>query len=115
MINFTSPQFLPRLVFPKEKFAKDKLKTQVSLRGFMNFPKHISFTLEHNPNVIFYNTVAEYLDNMSCPPEFLNIADKDQCIIKNEIWIMTWYPDTPVGSYQVAASTLELLLELVNE
>lgn len=78
-------------------------------------PRHIAMTIEHNPHAVFYQKAGEYLGNMSCLPEFADDEDRRRCVESNDIWIATWYPRTPVGSYQVAASTLERLFELMKE
>ena len=33
---------------------------------------------------------------------------------RNEIWEMQWYPDSPVSSFHIAASSLTLLLRFAN-
>jgi hypothetical protein len=84
----------------------------------MKFPRHkCGLYLEHNQHRDYYQSAADYLaekDTMECPPEF-RPGERQKCIDTDEIWILHWYPDTPIGSYQVAASTLEALLEHANE
>lgn len=76
------------------------------------FPPHHAVTVEHNPQFVGYSTVATYLkDHNDCPPDFMDDADRARCVESNDMWVMTWYPLTPVGSYQIAASSFEKLCE----
>lgn len=75
----------------------------------MKLPAHkCSLSIEHNPNRDFYETVENYLlDNC---PHFQTPEHKTKAIETNELWIMHWYPETPVGFHQIAAPTLAELL-----
>ena len=79
----------------------------------MKLPRHIAMTIEHNPHVIFYQRVEEWLGNLSVEPEFMR-AGRQECIDTQELWVATWYPDTPVGSYQIAAPTFYQLTEMLE-
>ncbi len=79
-----------------------------------DLPKHITMAIEHNPHAGRYQTVAAYLENHN-DPDFIDEADRAKCLEENEMWIMTWYPDNPIGSYQLAASTLEKVLTQAKE
>ena len=81
-------------------------------------PRHINLTIEHNPHAISYMTVEQYLaqglgadfdDTELTPP------DRGIAIKHNELWVITWYPDTPVGQCVVAAATLARALERACE
>lgn len=73
------------------------------------FPKHINLTIEHNPQTINYETVAEYLESPQATPDFENEESKNRAIATNELWEMHWYPNTPVGFNKIGAPTLEEL------
>jgi hypothetical protein len=78
----------------------------------LKFPKHINFTLEHNPHSLLYEEVEYWLDNaMYCEvlPE-----DRDEMIKTGEIWELHWYPNTPVSFSCVAAATLDRVLQVAN-
>jgi hypothetical protein len=88
----------------------------------VNLPKHAcGLTLEHNPHLNIYMTVEQYLKNEhSNWGNEDNVGDfpggeREKAIATNELWTLHWYPDTPVGFYRVAASTLEALLAAANE
>lgn len=79
----------------------------------MKLPSHkCSLCIEHNKHRDYYLTAAAFIaeDNYNWKDE----EAKARAITTDEIWTMQWYPDTPVGSYSVAAPTLDELLELAN-
>ena len=79
----------------------------------LKFPKCISFTINYNQHKVFYDDAATYITEQK-----LNIksdSERAEMIDENEIWEIDWYPNTPVGSFQCAASTLEKLLQFARE
>jgi hypothetical protein len=79
----------------------------------MKLPRHIHLSIEHQPHAVNYQTVEEWLAR-----DFggdIAEADRAQMIATGEVWVIQWYPDTPVGFCVVAAATLERALELANE
>lgn len=76
----------------------------------MKFPRHAcGLYLEHNPHKDMYQSIEQYLeekDLLECPPEMRD-GEREKCIATGEYWSLHWYPDTPIGSYQVAASRLK--------
>lgn len=83
-------------------------------------PKHeCSFQISHNNNRTYYQSVKEYLeedDNLQDPFHvFKDAEDKQKCIVNNELWTAQWYPDTPVGFYVMSASSLEVLIDCLEE
>lgn len=84
----------------------------------MEFPKHAcSLSLEHNPQRGVYQTVAQYLEEIErdAEPIWASPQDRQKAINEDNIWILQWYPRTPVGFQEVAASTLEGVLALAND
>lgn len=80
----------------------------------MKFPKHeCSLTLEHNPNKDLYQTVREYLTEMDY--DFASEQARQVAIDTNELWVLRWYPETPIGFHLVAAPTLDEVLKLAEE
>ena len=80
----------------------------------MNFPNHVSFTLEHNQQNVIYQTVDDFLiDEMSgyCdPPDFESEDHKLKSILLNELWTLLYYPNDPVAFVYLAAPSLEELV-----
>lgn len=77
-------------------------------------PKHdVYFGIEHNSHKLSYQNINVYIDTFD--PGFCSYEDRYVSINKDELWIARWYPDNPLGSHHIAASSLELLLrELVR-
>lgn len=79
----------------------------------MKLPRHMSLTIEHNPHRTMYESMDRFLQVYT--PDFADDVDRQKCIESNEIWLMTWRPDTPVGLCSVAASTFDGLMAMVEE
>lgn len=67
----------------------------------------ISFNEDNGPN---YQTVAECADDHYWVSE----EEKQKGSDTNRMWEIQWYPDSPVGSHSIAASSLEALLAYVR-
>lgn len=84
-----------------------------------SLPRHkASLSITHNDHKDCYHTAAEQFkewdENDHCP----SMRDDDwreRMIETDEIWIIHWYPDTPVGFYSVAAPTLQEAVEYAKE
>ena len=82
----------------------------------MKLPKHnCSLTLEHNPHKESYDDLDRYLIEQELYDEFKDDASREESLVTDELWILHWYPDTPVGFYTVCAPTLDKLLEFAQE
>lgn len=89
----------------------------------MEFPEDkAGLTLEHNPHKGGYTPLTEWLSNHDMLPRidktsFADISDEERqkCIDEDNIWVLQWYPNTPVSFYAVAASTLEGVLKAAAE
>lgn len=77
-----------------------------------SLPGHkASLHLTHNQQRAYYQTVDEYLQTFGdCPPSFQSDADRVECNDRNELWELQWYPETPIGSYSIAAPSLAKLM-----
>ena len=76
-------------------------------------PKYdVSFTIRHNDHKAVYETAASEIESWGPHngPRFVSEEEKRKAIETDSIWEACWYPDTPIGSYSIAASTLEALL-----
>ncbi len=69
--------------------------------------------IERNPGRGSYQTVAEWLESSEREPDFTDDYARQRAIDTNDVWVMQWYPSTPVGFQQAAAPTLGELLEFV--
>ena len=82
----------------------------------MKFPKHINLTLEHNPHAIYYETVEYHCisEGYICE-DWVSLEEREKAHKTNELWTIQWYPDTPIGFFFLAASTLEALLDALEK
>lgn len=81
----------------------------------MKLPKHIFLNIEHNEHKLFGMTVTEWAAwQSSRAEEMTDLEDMEDMKRSNEMWSVTWYPETPVESHTVYASTLEKALAAAN-
>lgn len=77
-------------------------------------PKHkCGLSITHNEHRNYRETAANWIaDNEHCDWE--SEEAKQIAIDTDEIWVMHWYPETPVGFFAVAAPTLADLFRLAK-
>src|SRR4051812_9176055 len=76
-------------------------------------PSHkCSLTLEHNPHKVLYRTVAQWLEEVDVEPGLTwpSPQERQRALDTNEVWVLTWYPNTPIAFQWVAATTLDGVL-----
>ncbi len=86
----------------------------------IQWPKHISLNLRHNPHAVDYRPLETWLEHYLLAaeaggqPRNQAILPGDLAAIRStcDLWELSWCPDTPVGSCTVVAATLERVLEL---
>jgi len=75
-------------------------------------PKHkCGLYLTHNGHRDMYETIEEFYDLH----DFISPEELQKAIAEDSVWVLQWYPDTPIGSYCLLASSLEALEERVKE
>jgi hypothetical protein len=75
-------------------------------------PKHkCGLYLTHNEHRDMYETIEEYYDRH----DFVSPEELKKAIAEDSVWVLQWYPDTPIGSYSILASSLEALEASVKE
>lgn len=81
------------------------------------FPVHkCSLHLIHNQHKDYYETCEKYLkDSRDDMEDWKNEECRKRAIETNELWELTWYPTTPIGSYTIYAPTFEELIEFSKE
>lgn len=81
----------------------------------IEFPKHTaSMHITHNDHKSNYQSLDEYLTDNS---ELFTLESEEaraRAVATDEIWVLQWYPDSPVGFCIVAAPTFEEALRLAN-
>jgi len=82
----------------------------------MKLPRHkCGLYLTHNEHKDIYQTATDWLNEHQELHDWKNEEHKLRAISTDEIWILHWYPDTPIGFYSIVAPTLEELLEYASE
>ena len=88
-------------------------------RAAMAFPKHVSFTLEHNPQNVLHLTVDDFLANQKAidertwfcdSPDFESEDHRVLSVISNELWTLHYYLGNSVAIYLAAPSLEELII-----
>ena len=75
-------------------------------------PKHkCGLHLNHNEHRNYYQTVEECYD----PEDFVSEDEWLKAIKEDSVWVLQWYPNTPIGFARVAASTLEAIQQWLKE
>jgi hypothetical protein len=52
-----------------------------------------------------YETIEDFYDHN----DFISPEEWSKAVAEDSAWVLQWYPDTPIGSYILAASTLEAI------
>ena len=75
-------------------------------------PEHkCGLYLTHNEHRDVYETI----ENFYHPEDFISPEEWRKALSENSVWVLHWYPDTPIGAYRIAASTLEAIESRVKE
>lgn len=73
-----------------------------------------NWMLEFNEHKTSYMTVEQEIETF----EFYNFVseeDKQKCIDTNTLYLLHWYKNTPVGSFKLAGSSLEIVESQVQD
>ena len=81
----------------------------------MIWPLNVGLLVEHNPHKLEYSQLRAYLYDCQITEEDMPAGEMAKMLTTDELWVVRWYPDTPVGFHQVAASTFEAALEFACE
>jgi hypothetical protein len=78
-------------------------------------PKHAAaLFLTHNDHKGVYESVEDHYGHLEdC--DWVSPEEKQKAIELDSVWELQWYPDTPIGSYYVAASSLEAIQKHMME
>jgi len=69
-------------------------------------PEHkCGLYLTHNEHRDVYETVEDFYE-VEC---FVSPEEFAKALSENSVWVLQWYPETPIGFHRIAASTLEAL------
>jgi hypothetical protein len=77
----------------------------------MRFPKHdAALHLEHNEHKSCYDEIGQFIVDNRLDDCFESPEAMQRAIDADSLWVLHWYPATPIGFYRIAAPTLEELL-----
>jgi hypothetical protein len=74
-------------------------------------PHKCGLYLEHNAHKDVYYTVEQHYN----PDRFVSMEEWDKAVREDSVWTLQWYPDTPIGFYLIAASSLEAIQQALKE
>ena len=75
-------------------------------------PEHkCGLHLSHNEHRDVYETIHEFYD----VDDFVSPEEWHEAVAKDSVWVLQWYPETPIGFHRIAASTLEALEAKLKE
>jgi hypothetical protein len=83
----------------------------------MEFPKHeAGLSLTHNEHHTYYETVEQYIFNREAvgPLDWVDDTHRARAIAEDSLWILQWYPNTPVGFNQIAGADLDSVMRAVQ-
>lgn len=84
-------------------------------RIYIRLPRHVCLSIQHNPHAGGYETAENWIANRSAEQSVgIEPQDLTEMLRTGEIWVISWCPNTPVGSCSVAAATLERAIELAS-
>lgn len=86
----------------------------------IRLPKHAaSLTLHHNEHKDVYLTAGAWIkeqeEQRECPPDWVSPEQKAKAIETGEVWVLRWYPRTPISFAEIAAADLDVLLAAALE
>jgi hypothetical protein len=74
-------------------------------------PHKCGLHLSHNEHRDVYETIHDFYD----ADDFISPEEWHEAVAKDSVWVLHWYPETPIGFIRMAASTLEALEAKLRE
>ena len=75
-------------------------------------PEHkCGLHLSHNEHRDVYETVEDFYE----PDYFVSPEEWQKAVAEDSVWVLHWYPHTPIGFHRIAASTLEAIEQVLKE
>ncbi|MCP4677701.1 MAG: hypothetical protein GY854_19730 [Deltaproteobacteria bacterium] len=69
--------------------------------------------LGHNPHKASYETVERYEQGIEYF-DWISEEERKAAIETDSIWVLQWYPKTPIGFLCIAASSLEAIIKYLE-
>lgn len=94
------------------EWAIINLQPQRTWVGLDWLPEHkCGLHLSHNEHRDVYETIEEFYD----AEDFVSPEEWNKAVSADSVWVLHWYPNTPIGFIRIAASTLDALEAKVKE
>ena len=94
------------------EWAIINLQPQRTWVGLDWLPEHkCGLHLSHNEHRDVYETIEEFYD----AEDFASLEEWNKAVAEDSVWVLHWYPDTPIGFNRIAASTLEAIEAALKE
>lgn len=72
-------------------------------------PNHkAGLTIEHNPHKTVYESVKSFTKDEDA--SWVSDLEKQSAIDNDELWALTWYPDTPIGMCKILGASLQSVM-----
>lgn len=79
-------------------------------------PPHFTLSINHNQHKSCYVPIKDYIfDGGFDRSKEMSQEEVDNCIEKDEIWEIQWYPYTPISFHYVCAPTLDECFEKIEK
>ena len=81
----------------------------------MKLPKNINLIINHNEHKGYYKTLQQHFEDTPYLIEDISKEDYKKCLELDELWVIHWYPITPISFHRVCSYSLEKCIELALE
>lgn len=79
------------------------------------FPRHEGgLSLEHNRHLGLRESIERHAQQFE-DDEWVSPEQREKAIATGNLWVLQWWPDTPVGSCVLAAADLDVLLAAARD
>ena len=79
-------------------------------------PKHaVTLYLTHDEHKSYYEPIAEFIANRELADDFATPEAMQKAIDEDSLWVLHWYPNTPVSFHRIVASSLDEIQQRLKE
>jgi hypothetical protein len=92
------------------------LLAEVDRLKALGLPDHkCGLYLEHNAHRDVYENIEQWIADQVDEDDWVSPEERAKAIAEDSVWTLQWYPDTPIGFFRRAASSLDALLAELRE
>jgi hypothetical protein len=75
-------------------------------------PEHkCGLYLSHNEHKDVYETIEQFYEI----EWFVSSEEWEKALREDSVWVLHWYPDTPIGFHRICASSLDAIRRVVTD